>query len=133
VEFSVPASVENLELSVPTHLVLTFCKEKTEFCIGMQGKGPFVAQTVPNQNRKNTSRKLIVHRNLFCCAGRWESSLSNNFLTTQNEARRAGAFEKKNRKNHGSEFRKLMKLKKLARYARLGKLKANSFAVELGG
>ena len=52
-EFSVPASVENLELSVPTHLVLTFCKEKPEFCIRMQGKGPCVAQTVLNQNRKN--------------------------------------------------------------------------------
>ena len=35
-----------------------------------------------------------------------------------------------NRENNGSEFRKL---KELARYARLGKLKANSFAVELGG
>jgi len=58
VEFSVPASVENLELSVPTHLVLTFCKEKPEFCIGMQEKGPCVAQTVLNQNRKNTSRKF---------------------------------------------------------------------------
>ena len=83
VEFSVPASVENLELSVPTLLVLTFCKEKTLICIGMQGKGPFVAQTVLNQNRKNTSRKfgeqvedknlqntsrkLIVRKNLFCC------------------------------------------------------------------
>ena len=87
VEFSVPASVQNLELSVPTHLVLTVCKEKPEFCIGMQGNGPFVAQTVLNQNRKNTSRKfgeqvedknlqntsrkLIVRKNLFCCAGRW--------------------------------------------------------------
>ena len=86
-EFSVPASVQNLELSVPTHLVLTFCKEKPEFCIGMQGKGPCVAQTVIDKNREN----------------------------------------------NGSEFRKLMKLKKLARYARLGKLKANSLAVELGG
>ena len=86
-----------------------------------------------DKNRKNTSRKLIVRKNLFCCAGRWESSLSNNFLTTQNEARRAEAFKKKNRENHGSEFRKLKELKKLARYARLGKLKDNSFAVELGG
>ena len=102
-EFSVPASVENLELSVPTHLVLTVCKEKPKFCIGMHGKGPCVAQTVLNQNRKNTSRKF------------------------------GEQVEDKNRENHGSEFRKLMKLKKLARYARLGKLKANSFAVELGG
>ena len=52
VEFSVPASVQNLELSVPTHLVLTFCKEKSLICIRMQGKKPFVAQTVLNQNRK---------------------------------------------------------------------------------
>ena len=51
----------------------------------------------------------------------------------QNQARCAEAFKKKNQENNGSEFRKLMKLKKLARYARLGKLKANSFAVELGG
>ena len=57
-EFSVPASVENLELSVPTHLVLTFCKEKHEFCIEMQGKRLCVAQTVLNQNRENTSRKF---------------------------------------------------------------------------
>ena len=85
------------------------------------------------KNLQNTSRKLVVRMNLFCCAGRWECELSTNFLTTQNEARRAEAFEKKNRENNGSEFRKLMKLKKLARYARLGKLKDNSFAVELGG
>ena len=51
----------------------------------------------------------------------------------QNQARRAEAFKKKNQENHGSEFRKLKELKKLARYARLGKLKDNSFAVELGG
>ena len=58
VEFSVPASVENLELSVPTHLVLTFCKEKPLICIRMQGKRPFFTQTVLNQNIKNTSRKF---------------------------------------------------------------------------
>ena len=51
----------------------------------------------------------------------------------QNQARCAEAFKKKNQENNGSEFRKLKKLKKLARYARLGKLKDNSFAVELGG
>ena len=62
-----------------------------------------------------------------------ESGLSTSFLTTQNEARRAGAFEKKNRENIVFNLRKLMKLKKLARYARLGKLKDNSLAVELGG
>ena len=45
----------------------------------------------------------------------------------------AEAFKKKNQENNGSEFRKLKKLKKLARYARFGKLKDNSFAVELGG
>ena len=51
----------------------------------------------------------------------------------QNQARRAEAFKKEKQENNGSEFRKLKELKELARYARLGKLKDNSFAVELGG
>ena len=66
-EFSVPASVQNLELSVPTHLVLTFCKEKPLICIGMQGKRPFFAQTVLNQNRENHGsefRKLMKLKKL---------------------------------------------------------------------
>jgi len=48
----------------------------------------------------------------------------------QNGFYRTLTFEKKNRENNGSEFRRLKGLKELARYARLGKLKDNSFAEE---
>ncbi len=94
----------------------------------------FVAQTDINKNRENTSRKLVVLKNLFCCAGRW-GKWTFHQLPDDNRTKHvsAEAFEKKNRENIVFNLRKLMKLKKLARYARLGKLKDNSLAVELGG
>ena len=62
VEFSVPASGQNLELSVPTHLVLTVCKEKPLICIRMQGKRPFVAQTVfKPKPQKHFSKAYCSH------------------------------------------------------------------------
>ena len=132
-EFSVPASVENLELSVPTLLVLTFCKEKPLICIRMQGKSPFVAQPVLDQNRKKLLESfrtpcLVLLPSRSC----WKVTFPI-FLPQQNRFYRTQTFEKKNRENIVFKLRKLMKLKKLARYARLGKLKDNSFAVELGG
>ena len=103
VEFSVPANVQNLELSVPTHLVLTFCIEKPEFCIGMQGKGPCVAQTVLDQNRKNTSRKFphyvlgsaaikkLLESNFPHLPAATEQVLANNKLSRRKTGKIMGA------------------------------------------
>ena len=66
VEFSVPACVENLELSVPTHLVLTFCsnqafcmtkrKQTWKFCLLFVKLAERLF--LKNKNLKNTSRKF---------------------------------------------------------------------------
>ena len=71
VEFSVPASVQNLELSVPTHLVLTFCKEKSLICIRMSHKETLCCPNWYKQKHQKHFSKLVVRKNLFCCVGRW--------------------------------------------------------------
>ena len=91
----------------------------------------FVAQTEINKNLKNTSRKF-PHSVLGSGAVKKlvESKLFPSSCRNRTGSCEQQTFKKKNRENHGSEFRKLKELKKLARYARLGKLKANSLAVE---
>jgi len=134
VEFSVPASVENLELSVPTHLVLTVCKEKSLICIRMSHKKLFFwSNRNKPKHQKHFSKAYCSQEPVLLRRKMGKVDFPLTSWWQQNQARRAEAFEKKNRENNGSEFRKLMKLKKLARYARFGKLKDNSLAVELGG
>ena len=60
VEFSVPASGQNLELSVPTRLVLTFCIEKSSICIRM------------------------LHKCALCCSYRVRSVSAFNFVNFLN-------------------------------------------------
>ena len=58
-EFSVPASVENLELSVPTHLVLTFCIENP------------------------CSRIRMPHNRASHCSNRYNQNLENHPFSTK--------------------------------------------------
>ena len=55
-EFTVPASGQNLELSVPTHLVLTFCTEKSLICTRMLHKCTLCCSN--RENNGSEFRKL---------------------------------------------------------------------------
>ena len=95
----------------------------------MQGKGPFVAQTVLKKTFKTLLENSANRLKTKTFKTLLESLL---FARTCSVAQEDGKVHKKNRENHGSEFRKLMKLKKLARYARLGKLKEDNFCCRIG-
>ena len=76
VEFSVPASVENLELSVPTHLVLTFCsnqafcmtkrKQTRKFCLLFV---KLAERLFPEKQKpqKHFSKASTLHAWFWCC------------------------------------------------------------------
>ena len=123
-EFSVPASVENLELSVPTLLVLTFCKEKHEFCIEMQGKRLCVAQTVLNQNRENTSRKF-PHYVLGSGAVKKlvESKLFPIFLPQQNRFLRTTNFQEEKPGKYCVQAAEVNEVKEVSSLCSLGEVK----------
>ena len=56
--------------------------------------------TLKTKTLKTLLESLLFVRTSSVAQEDGESGLSTNFLTTQNEARRAGAFEKKNQENN---------------------------------
>ena len=124
VEFSVPASVENLELSVPTLLVLTFYKENPLICIRMQGKRLFFAQTVLTQNLKNTSRKF-PHSVLGSGAVKKlvESKLFPIFLPQQNRFLRTTNFQEEKPGKYCVQAAEVNEVKEVSSLCSLGEVK----------
>ena len=100
VEFSVPASVENLELSVPTGLVLTFCIEKSLICIRMLHNCTLCCSSrYKPKPPKPFSKALCSQEPVLLRRKMGKVDFPQTSWRHQNQARRAEAFEKKNQEN----------------------------------
>ena len=93
VEFSVPASGQNLELSVPTHLVLTVCKEKSLICIRMSHKETLCcSDCFKPKPQKHFSKACCSQEPVLLRRKMGKVDFPLTFWRQQNQARKCRSF-----------------------------------------